>query len=420
MQHRQFVKALRAHARAQRRDAQLQDPPQGGITLFAAALLAVLLSASLQQALPDARSAAAVAAERTAAAECLAQVGALRSQLEEAASASVAAAAAEVAAAAAAAAAAEAAATQAVEAAAQAAQAAATQAAEAAAQAAQAAATQAAAQAAEACARDAAREREALEAQLAAALASGALCAAPPDEKEVEEDGRGREGERERERLLGELHAEQSRAFAEAAARCDVAAIARACAETGAEAGDNDAGECMVRARGGADGATPLHSLVRCGAPNATLTLLAGRGAALDAGDASGRTALMIAVEAGRADTVELLLALGASVHAVDDAGRNALALRALAPRVSDAFLACGTYDETEQYRAKCPGRWRPKDAVVRRLVAAGASARARDRDGLSPLDHWRIANANAVSASASASASASVSASAAAEREGA
>ena len=195
--------------------------------------------------------------------------------------------------------------------------------------------------------------------------------------------------EAERQRSL--LRAELGRTFVAAAKRCDVEELARACADPVGDGIGSDSG-CAVGALD-TEGSHALHLVVRCGAPEATLALLVERGADLNAGDATGRTPLMIASEAGDVAAVVKLLALGANVHAVDAAGRSALTLRALAPRVSDAFLACGSYDADTNYRAKCPGRWRPADATIRRLVEAGANAKARDGDGLSALDHWRNAN---------------------------
>ena len=195
--------------------------------------------------------------------------------------------------------------------------------------------------------------------------------------------------EAERQRSL--LRAELGRTFVAAAKRCDVEELARACADPVGDGIGSDSG-CAVGALD-TEGSHALHLVVRCGAPETTLALLVERGADLNAGDATGRTPLMIASEAGDVAAVVKLLALGANVHAVDAAGRSALTLRALAPRVSDAFLACGSYDADTNYRAKCPGRWRPADATIRRLVEAGANAKARDGDGLSALDHWRNAN---------------------------
>ncbi len=101
-------------------------------------------------------------------------------------------------------------------------------------------------------------------------------------------------------------------------------------------------------------GQQPLHV-----ATLKSIDVLVRAGAEVDAPDASGRTALLLAATERRADVITELLRLGASVHRADGKGRTPL---------HEAVLA------------QC-------EACIDQLLAAGAPRAARDADGLSPVE---------------------------------
>jgi len=73
-------------------------------------------------------------------------------------------------------------------------------------------------------------------------------------------------------------------------------------------------------------GAESLHRAAMTG-DSERLAMLLDRGAAVDAVDADGRTALIVAALQGRTEAVRVLLAHGAAVNARDRDGRSALSV---------------------------------------------------------------------------------------------
>ncbi|MEZ4338093.1 MAG: hypothetical protein R3B82_15850 [Sandaracinaceae bacterium] len=91
-----------------------------------------------------------------------------------------------------------------------------------------------------------------------------------------------------------------------------------------------------LREAGGAlthpeDRTTVVHALVRAAASEPELERWLARGADLEALDANGRSALELAVEAGRLEPVNALVARGARLDRLDADGRNLRTLAALA-----------------------------------------------------------------------------------------
>jgi TonB family protein len=106
------------------------------------------------------------------------------------------------------------------------------------------------------------------------------------------------------------------------------------------------------------DAGQVLRDRVQAGETQAVRDLLAAGAPAVDAADATGRTALMLAVEGGHDEIVEALLEAGAGVDRQDEAGETALHLAAHHGRASAARL----------------------------LLEAGADFGLRDAEGRTPL----------------------------------
>lgn len=137
-----------------------------------------------------------------------------------------------------------------------------------------------------------------------------------------------------------------------------------------------------------ARGITPL--MLAVGDADVVAQLLQA-GAAVDAQDDLGRTALHWAVRAGAAETVRRLLAAGAAANAADLDGEAPLHLAARADQaeVAAALLAggadpdlAGAYQATPLHLAAQAGRSR----LAERLIAAGANLNAVDAFGCTPL----------------------------------
>lgn len=108
-------------------------------------------------------------------------------------------------------------------------------------------------------------------------------------------------------------------------------------------------------------------------------------GVAVDAVDATGRTALRAAARAGLLAAVEMLLAAGADVNAVDDFGEDALheALqfperRPVVPSERDAFTAATGSHPGDAYDERV--------SIVRLLLATGSDPRRRNDHEQTPL----------------------------------
>ncbi len=92
-------------------------------------------------------------------------------------------------------------------------------------------------------------------------------------------------------------------------------------------------------AAGAQDVGQSLRDAAQAGAAESVRDLLAGAEPGLDAADATGRTALMYAVEGGHDEVVEMLLAARASVDRQDQSGETALHLAARHGRTAAARL---------------------------------------------------------------------------------
>lgn len=79
-----------------------------------------------------------------------------------------------------------------------------------------------------------------------------------------------------------------------------------------------------------------LHAAAQTGT-HAALTKLLSEGADVNARDAAGETALMLAAARGRLDVIGLLIERGADVNAASDAGNTALMLAAARGQVDAA-----------------------------------------------------------------------------------
>lgn len=119
------------------------------------------------------------------------------------------------------------------------------------------------------------------------------------------------------------------------------------------------------------DGRTYLHRAAEGGCAGAVKELV-GRGAVVDATDASGLTALHVAALSGRGEVVAALLSAGASTAKAAGDGRTALHLAALAGRAE----------------------------AVKALLAKGADPNAKDAAGRTPL-HLAAASGDAETVSA-------------------
>jgi hypothetical protein len=95
---------------------------------------------------------------------------------------------------------------------------------------------------------------------------------------------------------------------------------------------------------------------------------LLAKGAALEAADKEGRTALLLAAQYGRASTVQLLLAKGAKADARDSRGWNAFMLALMAPSGGvvhtphDAVLKL--LPQPARLRVAVDAAWTPGNAI--------------------------------------------------------
>ena len=117
------------------------------------------------------------------------------------------------------------------------------------------------------------------------------------------------------------------------------------------------------------------------------------QGAAPDAVDPDGRTALMIAAYNGHTQTVKLLLDRGAKVNAVDQLGRTALMYAASGPFAStvELLIARGAdpniRDAAEGFTALMFAAAEGQVEVIKVLLANNADLTIKDRDGDTALD---------------------------------
>uniref|UniRef100_A0A8C6L4J5 Ankyrin repeat domain 44 n=1 Tax=Nothobranchius furzeri TaxID=105023 RepID=A0A8C6L4J5_NOTFU len=138
---------------------------------------------------------------------------------------------------------------------------------------------------------------------------------------------------------------------------------------------------------------TPLHAAAFAGHVDC-VNLLLSHDAPVDSVDQSGRSALMMAAEKGRAETVEVLLtSAGASLSLADQDGNTALHLACsngkeecvllILEKLSDASLINATNAalQTPLHLAARSGLKK----VVQELLSRGASVQTVDENGLTP-----------------------------------
>jgi ankyrin repeat protein len=128
------------------------------------------------------------------------------------------------------------------------------------------------------------------------------------------------------------------------------------------------------------------------------------QGAASDAIDPDGRTALMLAAYNGHTETVKLLLDRGAKVNAVDLTGRTALMYAASGPFAPTVQLLItrgadpNIRDADEGFTALMFAAAEGQVEVIKALLSHGADVTIRDNDGDKALD-FAVKNGHQVAA---------------------
>jgi ankyrin repeat protein len=128
------------------------------------------------------------------------------------------------------------------------------------------------------------------------------------------------------------------------------------------------------------------------------------QGAAPDAVDPDGRTALMLAAYNGHTETVKLLLDHGARVDAVDLMGHTALMYAASGPFASTVKLLMArgadpdVRDTGEGFTALMFAAAEGQIEVVKALLSLGADATIKDKDGDTARD-FAVKNGHQVAA---------------------
>jgi ankyrin repeat protein len=123
-------------------------------------------------------------------------------------------------------------------------------------------------------------------------------------------------------------------------------------------------------------------------------SLLIDRGAAIDARDANGMTALMVAVGLARSEVAALLIRRGASLDARDQSGRTVMhhAAKGNSPAIVGALMDAGAVanqrDAARQYPLHNVGEREgpPSAAIVALLLKAGNPVDAEDAQQITPL----------------------------------
>ena len=121
---------------------------------------------------------------------------------------------------------------------------------------------------------------------------------------------------------------------------------------------------------------------------------LIAEGASVDAADASGDRPLIMAAYLGHTEVLERLLAAGADLTVLDP-GMRATALHAAAYAgrteaagvLIDHGIAIDQQGPVNGYTALPDAVWQNHAATVRVILAGGADATIRARDGQTPLD---------------------------------
>lgn len=149
---------------------------------------------------------------------------------------------------------------------------------------------------------------------------------------------------------------------------------------------------------------TPLQQAAYDGDPNACERLIKS-GAAIDATDKIGITALGFAIYQQRPGVVRKLIDLGANVNHADDEGRTPLIYTALAPfgkgwyaqstmaarnEIAKLLLEHGAKVNHAQKHGDTALHWAVSDRnpeLIHMLIAAGADVNAKTSKGYTPMD---------------------------------
>jgi ankyrin repeat protein len=128
------------------------------------------------------------------------------------------------------------------------------------------------------------------------------------------------------------------------------------------------------------------------------------QGAAPDAIDPDGRTALMLAAYNGHTETAKLLLGRGAKVNAVDLTGRTALMYAASGPFAPTVQMLItrgadpNIRDDDEGFTALMFAAAEGQVEVIKALLSHGADVTIKDNDGDKALD-FAVKNGHQVAA---------------------
>lgn len=149
-----------------------------------------------------------------------------------------------------------------------------------------------------------------------------------------------------------------------------------------------------VNAHESRDRNTPLHTAAMAGNVDAVRFIIA-HGAAIDAVDEDGRTALMMCLHNSRDAAAVVLVEAGANLEVADRTRNTALMFAARRGQVGaiKAMVARKVVLDAQNSNGKSALHFAAEHGQIdaaRELVSAGASAKVRDTRGRTPID-WAI-----------------------------
>jgi hypothetical protein len=128
------------------------------------------------------------------------------------------------------------------------------------------------------------------------------------------------------------------------------------------------------------DPAAPLREAASKG-QTARVAALLGKGLPIDGADTTGRTALMLAAQYGRAETVRLLLSKGANARARDKSGFTAWGLATFSPSGHGSHeAALKALPQPARPRVEVNAGWTPVHLVSSCFMSAGELRSGIDR----------------------------------------